>query len=61
METGGMDSPTLLCLSASYKLVNFEEVMQDKRREGLADEEVQTIKKDNVWDHVLIPKDRKEK
>lgn len=48
METGGMDSPTLLCLSASYKLVNFEEVMQDKRREGLADEEVQTIKKDNV-------------
>lgn len=48
METEGMDSLTLLCPSASYKLVNFEEVVQDKRREGLADEEVQTIKKDNV-------------
>jgi len=58
METERMDSSTLLCPSANYKLVNFEEVVQDKRWEDLT-EEVQPIKKDNVWDHVLVSKDRK--
>jgi len=54
-----MDNPTLLCLSAGYELVNLEEVAQEKRHRNPTDEEVHVIKKDNMWDHVSIPKDFK--
>jgi len=39
--------------------VNFEKATQKKRRRNPTDEEVQVIKKDNMWDHVSIPKHRK--
>jgi len=51
-----MDNVTLLCLSVSYEPMNFEEAVQEKRRRNPTDEEVQVIKKDNMWDHVSIPK-----
>jgi len=58
-ETGETDNHTLLCLSASYELVNFEEAAQEKRRRDPTDEEVQVIEKDNMRYHISIPKDCK--
>jgi len=54
-----MDDLILLRLSASYELVNFEEDAQEKRQRNPTDEEVQVIKKNNMWDHISIPKVRK--
>ena len=58
-EIGETDNHTLLCLSASYEPMNFEEAAQKKTRRDPINKEVQEIKNDNMRYHISIPKDRK--
>ena len=48
-ETGETNNHTLLCLSASYEPVKFEEAAQEKRRRYPTNKEVEVIKKDSMW------------
>jgi hypothetical protein len=59
-ETARVESPTLLCLSANYEPGNCEEAAQDKKWRDAMDIEIKTIKKNDTWEFISLPKEHKD-
>ena len=49
-RTETLNNITLFCLFVDCELVDFEEVVQDKRWRGAIDKEIRSIKKNDTWE-----------
>ncbi|KAM0962557.1 hypothetical protein ACFX2J_021576 [Malus domestica] len=51
-----LDNPTLLCLFADCKPVDFQEAVQDTKWRKAMDEEIEAIHKNDTWKLTILPK-----